>query len=239
MELTTTLNKEQMDALRSIDGVLKKYGCGRNYYFSPASRRERDSGDKDLSEYCAALQKLLPDFIPSTGGIAFLLERKGDGYIKNMREIPGITPWNSDDNLAGNTLTLLIQNIDKQECESDTLILQESEIYLAIAYAPCGIADDLATRLFKTHKPKLFGITKLPKWTDQDQGFEDVREFPEIVKLYKKTQALIRNSRNLTGISKDELEILREDSLRHKNIAIRRISKQQYDNELEALARYA
>lgn len=232
-----------MDALRSIDGVLKKYGCDGSYYFSPASRRERDSGDKDLSEYCAALQKLLPDFIPSTGGIAFLLEREGDGYVKNLREIPGITPWNSDDNLAGNTLTLLIQTIiqpsDLHRCSNDSMTVYTRKVYLAIAYSPFGIVDDLATCLFKNSQPPLVGITKLPKWTDKDQGFEDIREFPEIVSVYKKAYALIKNSKSFTGISQDELETLRADSFHHKNLAIRRISKEQYDNELEALARQA
>ena len=133
-------------------------------------------------------------------------------------------------------LTILFSGLAKQNQYSVSMALMEF-------YTP-GVADDIVDILKLRETPVLEGLVHLPVAgrgeRDQNRGYgiAEVHHLRAVLKLYEKANTLVRNSKGLIGVSKEELKILRRDSLGHESLVMRDLSRERYQKELQGLINY-
>ena len=110
-------------------------------------------------------------------------------------------------------------------------------------YAP-SIADDIIDILKQHETPALEGLVHLPiaergeKDQDHGYGIAEVHRLAAVLQLYERSKNLVNNSEGIIGVSQRELKVLRKDSLQHENLAIRDLSRNRYQKELQKLVNY-
>jgi len=133
-------------------------------------------------------------------------------------------------------LTILFSELAEQNQYPVSMALLEF-------YKP-GVADDIVDILKSREMPVLEGLTHLPfagrTEKDQDRGYgiAEVHRLGSVLKLYGRSNVLVQNSKNLTGVSKHGLGILRRDSMDHENLVMRDLSRERYQKELQRLVNH-
>ena len=98
-----------------------------------------------------------------------------------------------------------------------------------------GLVTILGTRKLPS-TPFIEGLQPLPAW-EEWYGFAQVHLWATIVDLYHKASQLLQKAGAPETISYEQLEVLRQDAFNHENLAIRDLSWNRYQNELQKLAR--
>lgn len=102
-----------------------------------------------------------------------------------------------------------------------------------------GCIDDIVAKLGEREKPVIQGIQKIKNkhGVNPYYGIAEVPQLRTVLKLYEQATHLLRHAEDTIHVSSQELRQLREDMLKHENIAIRKISAAEYQKQLEVLTR--
>lgn len=101
-----------------------------------------------------------------------------------------------------------------------------------------GVEDDLVDLFGLREEEFITGAAHIDlnkNSKDINYGIADVPSLGKVIKLYEKSRDLIHNSYTHTGITPEQLEVLRRDSLQHENIAVKELSKGRYQDLLHSL----
>lgn len=100
-----------------------------------------------------------------------------------------------------------------------------------------GCVDDIVKRLGEREKPAIRGIQTIKNKPplNPEYGIAEVPQLRTVLKLYEKAAQLFQNSEDTIHITVPELNVLREDIMKHPNIAVRKLSAVEYRKALEAL----
>lgn len=99
--------------------------------------------------------------------------------------------------------------------------------------------DDVVKELGKKEKLKIIGVGEIKhkQPTNSEYGIAQVPQLQTVLKLYEKSAHLLRHAEDTIHVSVQELHTLREDMVKHPNIALRKLSAEEYQKQLEALTR--
>jgi len=100
-----------------------------------------------------------------------------------------------------------------------------------------GYQDDIVRILGARENPVLVGTQRIKhkESTIPVYGLAEVPHLRTTLKLYDKAADLLRNMEETIGVNREELQELRKDSLKHPNIAVRKLSAIEYHKTLEDL----
>jgi len=101
-------------------------------------------------------------------------------------------------------------------------------------YSPC--IDGVAKILGEREKPELEGLEVLPDNAGHDNyGIAQVHRLADAFRIYQRATRLVGDIERLTGVKLRELDRLRCDGNIHENLAIRDLSRDRYQAELQRL----
>lgn len=100
-----------------------------------------------------------------------------------------------------------------------------------------GCIDDIVKVLGERETPTIKGIQMIKNkpTLHPDYGIAEVPQLRTVLKLYEKAAQLLYNVHETIKVYVPELNVLREDALQHKNLALRKLSAVEYHKTLEAL----
>ena len=160
------------------------------------------------------------------------LHRTNDSYFSEHNAEEILIPSRLPIAREGQDTSVALRIIKAEQFSIDYLM----SIVLDSSYRP-DCVDDLARVLGKREKPELAGIEILPdiNGRNTEYGFSEVPSWRKILAIYQKATNLAAIAGGSIKITKDELNILREDSMHHRNVAVRKLSKKEYDFALQNL----
>ena len=103
-----------------------------------------------------------------------------------------------------------------------------------------GCRDDIVRVLGERENPALAGAQIIRRGApiNHEYGIPEVPHLQAILKLYDRAADLVGNMEKTIGVTQEELQELRKDSLKHPNIALRKLSGIEYHRTLEALTNH-
>src|SRR3989338_7663531 len=97
--------------------------------------------------------------------------------------------------------------------------------------------DDIVRMLGERENHKLIGaqMIKHKASTNPEYGIAEVPHLRTTLKLYDRAADLLRGMPKTIGVTREELHELRKDSREHPNIAVRKLSRDEYHKTLQDL----
>ncbi|MBI2146231.1 hypothetical protein HYU22_02735 [Candidatus Woesearchaeota archaeon] len=133
--------------------------------------------------------------------------------------------------------------VGRQEVELRIILpVKEPETVMTIAFHSLyqrSTDDDLVDMLGLRENPSIVGAAPIhvnDTHKPTRYGIADVPALGKVLQEYERARERIQKVYTHTGITPDQLNVLRRDSLLHENIAIRELSGTRYRNVLNTLA---
>lgn len=116
----------------------------------------------------------------------------------------------------------------------------ENEYFMSVIVEPMyqpNCVDDVVKILGNREKPAIRGVELIRNKSPLENyfGIAEVPHLETVLKLYTKAAHLVEHAAGSIKVSSQELDTLRQDGVKHPNIAIRELSQARYDQALRAL----
>ncbi len=116
----------------------------------------------------------------------------------------------------------------------------ENEYFMSVIVEPMyqpNCVDDVVEVLGKREKPVIMGAQRIRNNSPVGDyfGVADVPRLGAVLDLYLRAAHLVEHAAGSIKVSSPELDTLRQDGVKHPNIALRELSQARYDQALRAL----